>query len=52
MQWELAQLDGHGTGNTAIIGSGLQALLEITFAVFFGSNTILADLTECEKTRL
>ena len=45
--WELAQLDRHGTGNTTVIGSRVQSLLEVTFFLnSFFSNTILADLTE------
>ena len=34
-QWELAQLDKHGTGNTTVIGLRVQALLEVTFLLLF-----------------
>ena len=30
-QWELAQLNRHGTGNTTDIGSRIQTLSEVTF---------------------
>ena len=43
--WELAQLDRHKTGETTVIGSRVQALLEFTFLlILFCSNTILASL--------
>ena len=46
-QWELAQLDRHGVGNTTVKGSGVQALLEVTFLLnLFRSKTILATLPE------
>ena len=55
-QWELAQLDRHGTGNTTIIGSRVQVLLEVTFLLsLIFSNTILADLKHWSiyvKTRM
>ena len=56
--WELAQLDRHKTGDTTVMGSRVQALLEFTFLlILFCSNTILASLPKWStsgkrKTRL
>ena len=33
-QCELEQLDRHGTGNATVMGSRVQALLEVTFPEF------------------
>ena len=53
---QLAQLDRHGTGNTTVIGSRVQSLLEVTFLLnLFCSNTILAlesELSTLGKTRI
>ena len=35
MQWDLAQLDRHGTVNTVVIGSRVQSLLEVTIFTEF-----------------
>ena len=52
-QWELAQLDRRGTGNTTVIGLRVQALLEVSFLFnLLCSNTSLPEWSTLGKTRL